>query len=158
MVAANPPPDKVTDEPMPPVEGVSVTCTTVKIPVGELVPSVARMVLGPAAELGIVKVVPNEPDEDVDTVEGEVVCAVPSYSIVIVAEPMKPVPVTVTTEPTLPLVELRAIEEETTNNEVAMLELASVAWIVFAPAADASTVKEPVKVPVGVVSALALVC
>ncbi len=73
------------------------------------------------------KVALNEPTVEVATVEGDVVCVTPSYFIVIVDEPAKPVPDTVTVEPTIPLVGFNVIEELTVKVAVGELEEASVA-------------------------------
>ncbi len=61
----------------------------------------------------------NEPEAEVVTAEGDVVCSVPSYFMVIVEEPAKPVPDTVTVEPTIPLVGLNVIEAVTVKEAVA---------------------------------------
>ncbi len=65
------------------------------------------------------KVALNEPTVEVATVEGEVVCVTPSYFIVIVEDAAKPVPDTVTVEPTIPLVGLNVIEALTVKVAVA---------------------------------------
>ncbi|MDE1767681.1 MAG: hypothetical protein KGI27_15630, partial [Thaumarchaeota archaeon] len=66
--------------------------------VAVLVPSVAvsAPVVAPDCT---VKVAVNEPDDEVVTVEGVVVCVTPLSFIVIVDEARKPVPDTVTTVP-----------------------------------------------------------
>ncbi len=61
----------------------------------------------------------NEPVLLLVTVTGEVVCVTPSYFMVIVEEPAKPVPDTVTVEPTIPLVGFNVIEAVTVKEAVA---------------------------------------
>ncbi len=73
------------------------------------------------------KVALNEPTVEVATVAGEVVCVTPSYFMVIVDEPAKPVPDTVTVEPTIPLVGFNVIEALTVKEAVAEWEDTSVA-------------------------------
>ncbi len=69
----------------------------------------------------------KDPAEDVVIVVGEVAMVAPSYFIVMVEEAAKPVPDTVTVEPTIPLVELSVIEAMMLNAAVAECEDASVA-------------------------------
>ncbi len=78
-------------------------------------------------EAGNVNVVENEPVIELVIVVGDVACVTPSYFIVIVEDAAKPVPDTVTVEPTIPLVGLNVIEELTVKVAVAELEEASVA-------------------------------
>ena len=68
----------------------------------------------------------NEPETEVVTAEGDVVCSVPSYLMVIVEEPAKPVPDTATVEPTIPLVGLSVTEGLTVKLVDAELEDPSV--------------------------------
>ncbi len=70
-------------------------------------------------EAGTVKDAESEPVLEVATVAGEVVCVTPSYFMVIVEEPAKPVPDTVTVEPTIPLVGFNVIEALTVKEAVA---------------------------------------
>ena len=64
-------------------------------------------------EAGTVKDAENKPVLEVATVAGEVACVTPSYFTVIVEEPAKPVPDTVTVEPTIPLVGFNVTEAVT---------------------------------------------
>ncbi len=81
-----PVPVTVTVVPAGPLVGLRVIddVVTVKVAVGELVPSVAKTVWDPAVEDGTVKVAENEPEDEVVTVVGLVVIVVPSYFIVMV--------------------------------------------------------------------------
>ena len=59
---------------------------------------------------GIVKVALNEPPLEVVIVLGDVGWVVPSYLMLILDDPAKPVPTTVTVAPPTPLLELSAME------------------------------------------------
>jgi hypothetical protein len=67
------------------------------------------------ADAGMVNVALKDPSELVVTVAGVVVWVVPSYLMVIVEEAEKPLPVTVTVVPTLPVEGLSVIEATMLN-------------------------------------------
>jgi len=95
--------------------------------------SSARTVWAPLVEPGTVNEALNEPVGVVEIDRGEVVRAVPSYLTVIVEDPVKPVPETVTVEPMMPFVELRVIAEMMLKLEDAEFDDESVASTVWAP-------------------------
>ena len=101
---------------------------TVNEAVGEFVPSVKVNVWAPEVDAGTVNVADKPPVEVV--VEVLNVTVVPPNVAVTECEPSKPVPVTVTVEPTLPVVGLKLIEEVIVNVAEAVLVLPSVAEIV----------------------------
>ena len=78
-------------------------------------------------EAGTVNVVENEPVIELVTVVGDVACVTPSYFIVIVEDAAKPVPDTVTVEPTIPLVGFNVTEAVTVKETEAEWEDTSVA-------------------------------
>jgi hypothetical protein len=120
LLAPKPEPDTVTVVPTAPEVGDIVTVPpTVNVAVAVLVPPVAVTVLLPSAALaGTVKEALNVPDVVVDTVVGIVVTVLlPSFKVMeVLAGKLEPV--TVTDEPTGPLVGERIIvgvEEITLN-------------------------------------------
>ena len=106
---AKPVPDTVTVEPTLPLAGLSVMDeVTVKDAVGLFVPSVKVTVLLPLEEAGTVNVADKPPLASV--VEALKVTAVPpKVAVQPACEASIPVAVTVTVEPTLPLVGLKVI-------------------------------------------------
>ena len=95
--------------------------------------SSARTLWAPFVEAGTVNEALNEPVGVVEIDTGEVVRVVPSYLMVIVEDPAKPVPETVTVEPMMPFDELRVIAEMMLKLEDAEFDDESVASIVWAP-------------------------
>lgn len=132
--AAKPDPIIVTVAPDEPPAGLNAMAgTTVNVARAVSADaSVATTVCEPAAEAGTVKVVLNEPEEEVPTVDGEMASDAPSYfTDAIVEEEANPVPVTVMTSPTCPEVSLRAMKAVLAltarlNEVVALLEFPSV--------------------------------
>jgi hypothetical protein len=116
------------------------TVFTVKVAVGELVPSVARTVCAPAVDVGTVKEQLNPPLASEVTEDGDVACVAPSYSIVIVEEAAKPFPVIVTVVPMPPLVGLSVIDEVTVKVPEAALLAASVTCMGLPPELEDGTV------------------
>jgi hypothetical protein len=130
-----PDPVTVNEEPTLPLIGLSVIeAVTVNAPVAVWeAASPAVIECAPFVEAGTVNVALNEPTEFVVTVVGAVVCATPSNLMVIVEEAAKPVPVTVTVVPTLPLVGLRVMKATMLKVAVATCVDASVTVTVWAP-------------------------
>lgn len=94
------------------------------------------------------------------TVVGVVVCVVPSYFIVTPFVAPKPVPETVTVEPTLPVKGLKVMAGITVKVPEIELELASVTVTVLAPAVDpviefVGILKEALNEPVAFVDTVA---
>jgi len=85
----------------------------VNVAVGELVPSVKTTVLAPEVDAGTVNVADKPPAEVV--VEALKVTATPPKVAVTECEPSIPTAVTVTVEPTLPVVGLKVIPAMYTN-------------------------------------------
>jgi hypothetical protein len=110
--AAKPEPVTMTDEPVAPLVGFSLieAVTPVAVKVAEAVLELAPLavtMLAPLAEaVGTAKLAVNVPVADTLAVP----CVIPSYFIDMVSEGAKPVPDTVTVEPTPPEVGLNAIE------------------------------------------------
>lgn len=124
---------------------------TVKVAEAELeLASVAFTVLLPPGEVsGTAKLALNKPLLLEVTVDGDVVCPVPLYVIVIVDEAAKPVPFTVTVVPIRPLVGVMVIDGVTLKVADAEYPLVSVALAVLLPAVDPEgTVKVAVNEPV----------
>jgi hypothetical protein len=149
--SARPEPETVTVEPTFPLVGFRVMAdVTVKVALAEFegeLESVIVTVWRPAVEAGTVKVAPvKEPVLPVLVVPPRVTDT-PSNLAVIVLEPPKPVPDTVTVEPTLPLVGDRVIDGVTLKVAEAVLELESVADTVWPSMVDAGTVKVQLNVP-----------
>ncbi len=89
--------------------------------------SVAVTVWPPLVDAGIVKEALKDPAVFVVTVAGVVVTVVPSYLMVIVEEAAKPLPVTVTVEPTIPVAVLKVMKATMLKVAVAECDDASVA-------------------------------
>jgi hypothetical protein len=140
--SAKPVPDTVTVEPTLPLVGLRVMAE-VTVNVAESVLALASVivtVLAPVVEAGTVNVaLVNEPVLLVLVVPLRVT-GTPSKVAVIVLEPAKPVPDTVTVEPTFPLVGLSVMAGITVNEADPDLELASVIMTVLAPAVWVGTV------------------
>lgn len=116
------------------------TVFTVKVAVGELVPSVARTVCAPAVDVGTVKEQLKLPFASEVTEDGDVACMFPSYFIVIVEEAAKPFPVIVTVVPMPPFVGLSVMDEVTVKVPEAALLAASVTCIGLLPELEDGTV------------------
>ncbi len=101
----------------------------------------------PVVEAGTVNVALNDPAEEDVTVVGVVDCVTPSYFTVIMDEPAKPVPETVTVEPTMPLVGFRLIEALIVKIAEPVCADTSVAATVCAPFVEAGTVKVALNEP-----------
>jgi hypothetical protein len=127
--AAKPLPETVTVEPTAPLVGFKLIAgDTVNEAVGEFVPSLTRTVLLPELDAGTVNVADKPPAGVV--VEGLNGTDPPLKVAVTECEPSKPVPVTVSVEPTIPEVGVRLMAGVTVNEAEAVLPLASVAEIV----------------------------
>ncbi len=72
-------------------------------------------------------------------VEGEVVCVVPSYLMVMVCDAAKPVPDTVIVPPTIPLDGFKTMEAETLNVAEPVWRDTSVAATMCAPLVEIGT-------------------
>jgi hypothetical protein len=126
------------------------TCLFATVKVAEAAfasPSVAETVWPPVGEDdGTTKVALKPPVPEVVTVVGFVTCVAPLNLIVIVEEPAKPVPVTVTVVRTGPVAGFSVIAGVTVNVAEAVLA-PSEAVTVFAPTVDAGTAKVALNPP-----------
>ncbi len=93
------------------------------------------------------KVALNEPMLEEATDVGDVVCVVPSYFMVMVEEAAKPVPDTVTVEPTIVLVGLRLVAALTVKMLEAVCGDTSVAVTLCAPFVDTGVAKVALNEP-----------
>jgi len=156
---ANPVPETEIVAPTAPVDGVRVIegiMLNVALEVFEE-ESVAVMVCAPLVELvGTLKLALNEPSLVVVMEVGVVGWAVPSYLMVMVDDPAKPVPETVTLVPVMPLTGLRTTDGWTVKTACPEWE-ESVAVTVWDPATDGGIVNDAVNTPETSVVAVATV-
>jgi hypothetical protein len=145
VVPANPSPVIVTAVPTGPVVGFTVTDgLTVKGAFAELVDSAAMTVCVPAVDSGTSNVQVRSPRLSV--LEPVQTTGLASQVTVNSARPSKPVPVTVTEAPTVP-VEMERVTWGSTVNRAVAVFVPSLAFNVWEPATEAGMVKAQLKAP-----------